>query len=543
MSQGTSEGAMRRTTSVVGLCLVSSVCLAADPPSGDKSPDVLVATPQPALVWQAERAPVQVWLVRLTPHDLTFKLSASTKQQKTVKGGTRGILGVQLADGDIFRFRSSKGVFTRYDPLQRSFVNDQGKESGPATLTHEAEGSGTTGDEAIRDALRNAVRAAVGVLVEGETLVKQEDVISDKVLTYSDGFVSSYDVLSREQKDGLFRVRIRAHVERRKLLADLRTAGVSLDAVDGKGLVASALTRKDARESAAGLLNKAFTSLPNLLVAEVQPPTATDYQIDTQRLPLSITVRVDRKKYFEFAEKLDSVASKISLAHTSVILQGNPTVGVGDHFLDWAVGVLDPVIHYGPALPGNPKSWCLWMSRKTDDRHHTLQLACYVLDADITEALASTRGKLNVEVTLLDAQKQVIARELLEPKVGGKRLSYWLGWMNPRPRLLQAGYTDVSAAPLLGTQSLGDLGPAVNAGNTVNAFLIAACLGGLEDKELLYARGVWITPAIKITPEKLNHMKEIRARIVFEPASGSKPQTGDSGADSPQKLKRAQKES
>src|SRR6516162_8322506 len=300
---GTSEEAMRLTASVVGLCLVSAICLASGPPSADKSADVLVATPQVALVWQAERPPVQVWLVRLTPHELTFKLSASTKQETTLRGGTRGVLGVQLADGDIFRFHSSKGVFARYDPLQRSFVNDPGKESGPVTLTHEAEGSGTTGDEAIRDALRNAVRAAVGVLVEGETLVKQEDVISDKVLTYSDGFVSSYDVLTREQKDGLVHIRIRAHVERRKLLADLRTAGVSLDAVDGKGLVASALTRKEARESEAGLLSKALAVLPNLLQVEVQPPTALDYQIETQRLPLSITVRIDRNKYIEFAGK------------------------------------------------------------------------------------------------------------------------------------------------------------------------------------------------------------------------------------------------
>jgi hypothetical protein len=379
--------------------------------------------------------------------------------------------------------------------------------------------------------------------VEGETLVKQEDVISDKVLTYSDGFVSSYDVLQREQKDGLVHIRIRAHVERRKLLADLRTAGVSLDAVDGKGLVASALTRKEARESEAGLLSKALTALPNLLVAEVQPPTPIDYQIDMQRLPLSITVRVDRKKYFEFAEKLDSVVSKISLAHASIIVQAAPTVGVGDHFLDWAVGVLDPAMRYGPAIPGNPKTWCLWMSHKADDRHHTLQLTCYVLDADITQALASTRGKLRVEVSLLDAKKEVIARELLEPKVGGKRLSYWLGWLNPRPRLLQSNYTDISAAPLLGTKSLVDLGPTVNADKTVNAFLFADCIGGLEDKELLYARGIWIAPAIRITPEKLSQMKEIRARIVFEPTSGSKTQSGDSGADFPEKPKRVQKES
>jgi hypothetical protein len=526
---------MRLIVLVAGWSFVSALVLAADPPppppDSKSADDVLIGTPQVALVWQAGRTPVQVWLMRLTPHEVTYKTSASAKQEMTAKGSGTGVLGVQLANGDIFRVRFPKGVFTRYDPLQRSFVDKQEKQeksSSPDELTHEAVGTGTTGDEAIRDALRNAVRAAVGVLVDGEVLIKQEDVISDKVLTYSDGFVSSYDVLKRDQKDGLVTIRIRAHVERRKLLADLRTAGVALDAADGKGLVASALTRKEALETEASLVKKTFGALPNLLVAEVQPPTALDYDVDTQRLPLSITVRVDRAKYFEFAEKFDSVLSKMSLAHGSVILQCRPTVGLGDHFLDWAEGVLDPAIHFGPAVAGNPKTWCLWMVAKADDRHHMFRLSCHVLDTDITQALESTRGKLSVEVALLDAQKEVIARELFSPEVGANYLSYWLGWMNPRPRLLQANYGELAAAPLLGTKDLADLGPAVNERDTVNAYLLPDCVGRIGSGGFLYARGIWMAQTIKIAPDKLSQMKEIRSRIVFEPAKGSKADPGGS---------------
>jgi hypothetical protein len=521
---------MRFATSVAGWCLLTAACLALDPPTptpaGKRSDDVLVATPQMALVRQAGQAPVSVWLVSLTAHEVTYKTSASAKREQTAKAGGTGVLGVQLASGDIFRFRTPKGVFARYDPLQRSFVDDEAKPSGPDTLTHEAVGSGTTGDEAIRDALRNAVRAAVGVLVEGEVLVKQEDVISDKVLTYSDGFVSSYDVLKREQKEGLVHIRIRAHVERRKLLADLRTAGVSLGAVDGKGLVASAITRREALETEEALLKKTFGQLPNLLMAEVQPPTALDYDVGTQRLPLSITVRVDRAKYFEFAAKFDSILSKMSLAHGSLILRCRPTMGQGDHFLDWAVGNLDPAIHFGPALPGNPKTWCLWMVSRADERSHMFQLTCHVLDTDITQVLQTTRGNLRVEVTLLDAQKEVIARELFAPEVGGNHLSYWLGWLNPRPRLLQPDFSENSSAPLLGPKGLADLGPSVNAQNTVNAYLLPVCVGAIEAKGFLHARGIWMGPTIKVAPEKLSQMKEIRSRIIFEPAAGAK---GDSG--------------
>jgi hypothetical protein len=108
--------------------------------------------------------------MRLTPHDLTYKLSASANQEKILHTG-KGVLGVQLTDGDIFRFRPATGLFARYDPLQRSFVDQKEKDQVPDTLTQQADGTGTTGDEAIRDALRNAVRGAVRVLVDGEVLI------------------------------------------------------------------------------------------------------------------------------------------------------------------------------------------------------------------------------------------------------------------------------------------------------------------------------------------------------------------------------------
>ena len=55
-----------------------------------------------------------------------------------------------------------------------------------------AEGVGTTADEAIKDAFRNAVRQVVGAVVDAETLVKNDELIDDKVLTYSDGFIKGY---------------------------------------------------------------------------------------------------------------------------------------------------------------------------------------------------------------------------------------------------------------------------------------------------------------------------------------------------------------
>ena len=56
-----------------------------------------------------------------------------------------------------------------------------------------AEGVGATPDEALKDAFRHAVRQAVGAVVDAETLVKNDEVIDDQILTYSNGFVKKYD--------------------------------------------------------------------------------------------------------------------------------------------------------------------------------------------------------------------------------------------------------------------------------------------------------------------------------------------------------------
>jgi len=70
-----------------------------------------------------------------------------------------------------------------------------------------AEGVGTTEKEALLDAFRTAVQRVVGVFVDSETMVKNDAIISDKVLTFSDGAIKKYEELDRSENKGLFRVK------------------------------------------------------------------------------------------------------------------------------------------------------------------------------------------------------------------------------------------------------------------------------------------------------------------------------------------------
>jgi hypothetical protein len=105
---------------------------------------------------------------------------------------------------------------------QRASTNDK------SALSVIGQGAGTTEDEALKDAFRDAVWQAVGAVVDAETVVKNDDVISEEVLTHSDGLISRYGVISTKTNSGLHRTKIQAVVERRKLIQKLQAANITV---------------------------------------------------------------------------------------------------------------------------------------------------------------------------------------------------------------------------------------------------------------------------------------------------------------------------
>ena len=90
-------------------------------------------------------------------------------------------------------------------------------------------GRGMTPTEAENDALRAAVEDTLGVLVDSETLVQNNMLISDQIYTQSRGFVNEYTVISREQFSGGWLVTINAIVDDQpdsKLMNELTRLGI-----------------------------------------------------------------------------------------------------------------------------------------------------------------------------------------------------------------------------------------------------------------------------------------------------------------------------
>jgi len=83
-------------------------------------------------------------------------------------------------------------------------------------------------DRATEDALRRAVEQAVGTLVASETEVRSSQLVRDRILTRSKGYVQGYEVTGTREEAGALQVTVKARVGTDALEADLEAIGVTL---------------------------------------------------------------------------------------------------------------------------------------------------------------------------------------------------------------------------------------------------------------------------------------------------------------------------
>jgi hypothetical protein len=82
-------------------------------------------------------------------------------------------------------------------------------------------------EQALAEAFRQAVRQALGVMVESESLVRNEVVVTDQVLSRSNGLVKKYSIVSEGVSDGVYTVDIRAVVSAVRLKKALDSIGLT----------------------------------------------------------------------------------------------------------------------------------------------------------------------------------------------------------------------------------------------------------------------------------------------------------------------------
>ena len=95
----------------------------------------------------------------------------------------------------------------------------------------EVKGVGLKRDDALQDALRNAVGQAAGVAIVSETNVENFMVVRDAISSKTEGYVASYSVLKEIPFPDRYEMTVKARVSLSPLKADIQTLSKSIGGV------------------------------------------------------------------------------------------------------------------------------------------------------------------------------------------------------------------------------------------------------------------------------------------------------------------------
>lgn len=348
-----------------------------------------------------------------------------------------------------------------------------------------AEGVGKDEKEARKAAFRDAVSRVVGTLIDAQTLVKNDEIISERILEYSGGFIKSYDVLKSEKTDGgLVRVRIKATVERVQLVGKLADAKVTIKEVKGTDLLAEKMTKEEARKNATELLAKLFEDLPKCLQAEaVGKPRLND---NNDAVLIDFALGVDQKKYGEFVKKAMPLLEKLAIAKDSVLLPAQP------HKQEREIMAYGPdqasLFETKPELGDlTPKGWAIWLCTYVDSRFERARWNLYWIDSDVASSLKPILGKKVFHLSLTDEKDQTVTKDNFD--ASKRMLSMDLCFT-----IFERGYTN-------------------NSGKTASVLIISPFAIHQTYRTFNYRTKISLQRTIKLTDKELEKIKNIKASI------------------------------
>ena len=130
-----------------------------------------------------------------------------------------------------------------------------------------ASGYGVSLEAAKKAAGRAAIEQVVGQIVDAETLVENDELVKDRILTYSGAFLEDIDVVGKPTlEDGLWTVKILAKVRKTTLQQKLAAENVGKAKLKKGKLFAQATSKAQEADDAGAVLAAAFEGFPKNVV-------------------------------------------------------------------------------------------------------------------------------------------------------------------------------------------------------------------------------------------------------------------------------------
>ena len=188
-----------------------------------------------------------------------------------------------------------------------------------------ATGYGMTVREATKAALRSAVEQVVGTMVDATTLVENDKLIEEEILSYSAGMIASSKIVGEPKKsaDGIYTVKVKASVKKTRLEGMLRSASAVNVTLDGADLFARMTAAKDDLADAEAMIKGILAKHIDCVVAEAVPGRNGTSPIDLDpkngEIFANVRVRIDQAKYVQFAKEIVEKLGMIAELKTEVM--------------------------------------------------------------------------------------------------------------------------------------------------------------------------------------------------------------------------------
>jgi hypothetical protein len=158
-----------------------------------------------------------------------------------------------------------------------------------------ATGYGMNVEEAKKAAVRAAVESVVGTLVDAETLVENDELVQDKILSYSAGMVEDVKIIGAPEKTpaGLVIVRAQVKVRKTELAERIKAAIKTSVKIDGESLYQQVAFNQRNFSDADGILQNLFDPgrLPGLMKFEADTDNGNPVSVNPRTGEVTVAIK------------------------------------------------------------------------------------------------------------------------------------------------------------------------------------------------------------------------------------------------------------
>jgi len=179
-----------------------------------------------------------------------------------------------------------------------------------------ATGIGVGYEDAVDNALLHAAEEAVGVLIDAETIVDNDKIFREEILTNSSAFVQKHTVIADKRVQGLHSVQVRATVELSELADRLRPHKIAVRSLPGDLIRRRIIHETEAEKDAEKMICKAMGRLEMDKLLEVKDDdkwTETRLPNDQVELQLTFTLSPNAAAWKDFHANLRPKLEKLAL--------------------------------------------------------------------------------------------------------------------------------------------------------------------------------------------------------------------------------------